>query len=410
MIRSQFISLDQNHIEQIPIINTTNQDELMWMYELNGIYSVKSGYQAIRSWQIQQKHNTTPNCSSETTVWKKLWKLHTIPRHKVILWRILHNSLPVRSELNKRGIHCSILCPRCNSKMETITHTFMTCPNILRTWFGSSLTIKFPDQPNPNFVNWLFDFILHEDEQIIIQTAAIIYSIWFSRNLSIFENKTLPEEDIILRAEHSIQEYKAATKTDPGQADSMTRSSNASTTHNNSTACTTHNNSTKWRRPETGFVKANGDANLKYAGSWGIGAIIRDEEGLVMAAATWKVNGGEDTLMAEAHALISTMRLAKDCGFRRVYFESDNKRLISLIKEEQLKTEEKRNRSYTGQMIKEIWKLQLSFDKCNFMFTHRSGNKVADQLAHLAHEKPNMVWIEEVPIEANTLYFHDLLN
>jgi len=99
----------------------------------------------------------------------------------------------------------------------------MTCPNIHRTWCGSSVTIKFPDQPNPNFVDWLFDFILHKDEQIIIQIAAIIYSIWFSRNLSIFENKTLPEEEIILRVEHSLQEYFVATKTAPGQDESITR-------------------------------------------------------------------------------------------------------------------------------------------------------------------------------------------
>jgi hypothetical protein len=200
----------------------------MWMYESNGIYSVKSGYQAIKSWQAQQNHTSIPNCSSETKVWKKLWALRTIPRHKVMLWRILHKSLPVRSELNKRGVPCSILCPRCNSKMETITHSFMTCPNIHRTWFGSSLTIKFLDQPNPNFIDWLFDFILHEDEQIIIQIAAITYSIWFSRNLSIFENKTLPEEDIIIRAEHSLQEYFAATKNAPGQEVLTSRCSKAS--------------------------------------------------------------------------------------------------------------------------------------------------------------------------------------
>ena len=129
-----------------------------------------------------------------------------------------------------------------------------------------------------------------------------------------------------------------------------------------------------------------------------------------MAAATWKITDGEDTLMAEAFSLLSTMRLAKDCGFRRVCFESDNERLIRLIKEEQMKTEEKRNRSYMGHMIKEIQRFQISFDKCHFLFTLKSGNKVADQLAHLAHEKPSMVWIEEVPTVANTLCFHDLMN
>jgi hypothetical protein len=110
---------------------------------------------------------------------------------------ILQTTLPVRSELSKRGHPCSILCPRCNSKLETTTHTFMTCPNSLKVWFGSSLNINFQDQINPNFENWLYDILTHKDDNLIIQVAAITYSIWFARNLSVFEERIVPEDEII---------------------------------------------------------------------------------------------------------------------------------------------------------------------------------------------------------------------
>jgi len=38
-------------------------------------------------------------------------------------------------------------------------------------------------------------------------------------------------------------------------------------------------------------VKANNDTCLKIEGSWGLGSVIRDEDGNVMASATW-INEG----------------------------------------------------------------------------------------------------------------------
>lgn len=85
-------------IEQIPLINTNNTDEPMWMFESNGIHTVSSGYQAIQSWK--RNSTTSPSTNSkDTTLWKKLWATHTIPRHKMIFWRILNNFLPLRSDV-----------------------------------------------------------------------------------------------------------------------------------------------------------------------------------------------------------------------------------------------------------------------------------------------------------------------
>jgi hypothetical protein len=195
LLSNIFLLIDISAIEQIPIINTSKSDEIMWMQEPDGIYSVKSGYQTIQMWK--NRSNREPKSShTDTTISKKLWALNTIPRHKTILWRILTNALPLRSELGKMGILCSPLCPRCNVKLETTNHVFMTCPLITKTWFGSSLNLKILDQPITNFTDWISHSIQHQKEDIMVQIAAITYNIWHARNISLFKNRNIPDYEI----------------------------------------------------------------------------------------------------------------------------------------------------------------------------------------------------------------------
>ncbi|PNX87235.1 hypothetical protein L195_g043321 [Trifolium pratense] len=56
--------------------------------------------------------------------------------------------------------------------------------------------------------------------------------------------------------------------------------------------------------------------NLSQDGSWGMGAIILNDERAAMAVATWKFDSFSDPLTAEAYALYNTIVLAKDCCFR----------------------------------------------------------------------------------------------
>lgn len=78
ILNNLFLPIDKDHIEQIPIINTTNIDEYMWMHEPTGVYTVKSGYKDIKEWQGQQS-SSTASSSCDTQVWKKLWAINTIP-------------------------------------------------------------------------------------------------------------------------------------------------------------------------------------------------------------------------------------------------------------------------------------------------------------------------------------------
>jgi hypothetical protein len=90
----------------------------------------------------------------------------------------------------------------------------------------------------------------------------------------------------------------------------------------------------KWKKPSSGKIKENCDANLSNEGSWGLGAIFRDDEGQLLASATWEIPGFNDPATAEACALYLSTRLAIDCCFTSVDFESDNSIVVKLVEDQ----------------------------------------------------------------------------
>ncbi|MCI06460.1 putative ribonuclease H protein, partial [Trifolium medium] len=72
-------------------------------------------------------HAQTSNYLEEAYIRNKLWKIEAPPKQLNLLWRILHNVIPVKANLLTKGILCDSVCPRCNKSPETIDHTFIHC-------------------------------------------------------------------------------------------------------------------------------------------------------------------------------------------------------------------------------------------------------------------------------------------
>lgn len=162
-------------------------------------------------------------------------------------------------------------------------------------------------------------------------------------------------------------------------------------------------NNRNWVRPEVNILKANTDANLRESGTWGLGAIIKNDLGMVMAAATWKRQGYDSAITAEAFSILSVMQLAIDYGFRRMVFENDCEKLIQILKKEKMD-----DRTCLGLLVCEIHKLSRIFEICRFNFTSRNSNNVAHNIAQLAHSEPNLIWMEEVPNSIYEMYFRKI--
>jgi hypothetical protein len=112
LIDNNFLPFEGDIIKQTPLILEYTEDTLMWPHSKDGAYTVRSGYNLMVKWQEASNPSST-NTHNNNKIWKKLWSLPTIPRHKALLWRIIQRYIPVRGELGKRGITCPIDCPRC---------------------------------------------------------------------------------------------------------------------------------------------------------------------------------------------------------------------------------------------------------------------------------------------------------
>ncbi|GAU13112.1 hypothetical protein TSUD_174120 [Trifolium subterraneum] len=143
------------------------------------------------------------------------------------------------------------------------------------------------DASHRDFVEWLVYSRTRLNDEALSYIAAIIYGIWYSRNLLIFEHKEIEETSIIEIVSKWLDEYKKVNIKDLHAVNRNGSRQNNSRLHVNQTHH--QKNKTKniqWRKPTQGTIKINSDANLAIDDRWGLSAICRDAEGELLAAAT----------------------------------------------------------------------------------------------------------------------------
>jgi hypothetical protein len=117
------------------------------------------------------------------------------------------------------------------------------------------------------------------------------------------------------------------------------------------------------------------------------------------------MSGADDPTIAEVVALYNAILFAKECCFRNVLFESDCSQIIDLVNKEGY-----RPRSYVGKIIRGINCNRSDFRACQFKHIKREANRAAHNLALLAHEEPNKVWLEETPPSIVATLIQDIIH
>ncbi|XP_071718114.1 uncharacterized protein [Rutidosis leptorrhynchoides] len=105
-------------------LDQNSSDTCKWLLESDGVFKTKR-----LSMLIDGKRSNITN-QGETL------KNKAIPlKVDIFVWRVKLLRLPVRVELDKRGVDLdSILCPICKINLETVDHSLTQCPNM---FFGS---------------------------------------------------------------------------------------------------------------------------------------------------------------------------------------------------------------------------------------------------------------------------------
>ncbi|XP_071728124.1 uncharacterized protein [Rutidosis leptorrhynchoides] len=89
----------------------------------------------------------------------------------IFVWRVAHERIPVRVELDKRGIDLdSLLCPLCNNVVESVDHAIISCSFAKEMWQGYNYVA------NSNFMKKTWQAV----------QWVTGYFIWKNRNFKVF--------------------------------------------------------------------------------------------------------------------------------------------------------------------------------------------------------------------------------
>ena len=114
------------------VVLNDEEDQLIWKYKSNGIYSSKSMYAIINFRGVRPLYLPA------------VWDLKVPPRIQVFLWLFSQNKIMTRDNLRKRGIQKPLECEMC-WEIEYVYHLFFECVVARELWklvyhvFGSAI-------------------------------------------------------------------------------------------------------------------------------------------------------------------------------------------------------------------------------------------------------------------------------
>ncbi|GJX37033.1 reverse transcriptase domain, reverse transcriptase zinc-binding domain protein [Tanacetum coccineum] len=135
----------------------------------------------------------------QETIWNKL-----VPKKvNIFNWRALKGRLPVRVELDRRGIELdSLLCPSCNNSVESCAHSLVTCDLAMSVWekifnwWKIGIVNAFSiDEFFSSYGNAHVPVDLSSVWQAVLWSSG--YFIWKERNACVFGNKISSTNKIV---------------------------------------------------------------------------------------------------------------------------------------------------------------------------------------------------------------------
>jgi ribonuclease HI len=147
------------------------------------------------------------------------------------------------------------------------------------------------------------------------------------------------------------------------------------------------------KKPPEGFFKLNIDASFDENGGCGsTGAIIRDNSGAMIAAASSFIPHLMDAPMAEAYALKEGLMLAQYIGVNRLIVQSD------CIEEVEIMRDGGFTANSAAAIYDECTAIWIGLQEISIEHLGRDANQVAHELARQAMvTKVNCIWDDDPP-------------
>ncbi|XP_020251027.1 uncharacterized protein LOC109828435 [Asparagus officinalis] len=157
------------------------EDSRIWLWETNGIFSVKSFYQFLIDGGLRF------DCAD-------IWKLSIPLKVKIMVWLALRQSLNTKDILTKKGIQLELNCVLCSKVEESHTHLFIECEFVFSLWKSIQFKLKIGKDFKMKslkevWLNWTAGGNKECKMKRDVLFCALLWCIWQERNDRLFSNK-----------------------------------------------------------------------------------------------------------------------------------------------------------------------------------------------------------------------------
>uniref|UniRef100_A0ACD5X3E3 Uncharacterized protein n=1 Tax=Avena sativa TaxID=4498 RepID=A0ACD5X3E3_AVESA len=302
LVESIFWKQDAALILTIPL-KEDMEDTWAWFGDPRGRFSVRIAYKLCRDINHAWSGETGTSNNQNSFKWQAIWQAPCPLNVQQLLWRIAHNSLPVKRNLAYRGMEVDTICPVCKRFDEDGAHLFLKCKPIKKIWQElklEDLRIKWSEFSDPkDFI----EAVLQCESSRKTMCIALVWNWWTTRNKVNAESKTVQPEQVTIQIRKSSNEYlEFFTKQIPEKVVVLQQ----------------------WKAPPLDIQKINIDGSFtteSRSGGWGF--IIRDSDGDTVCSGAGRVLHAQDALQTEAEACIQAMNVAQQCGMTNVIIETD---------------------------------------------------------------------------------------
>ena len=133
-----------------------NEDILIWPFNRNEAYIMKSGYQVLKDERkIEGGNGASSSHIVDGKIWKIIWSMKIPSKVKVFIWKLCVDAIPCFYELWKRKIKNSSDCPVRGREPETIEHILFLCEWTKGVWFSACSGLRLDRNTMTRFDVWL---------------------------------------------------------------------------------------------------------------------------------------------------------------------------------------------------------------------------------------------------------------
>nr|XP_023923148.1 uncharacterized protein LOC112034569 [Quercus suber] len=285
LVKQCFSVEDASAILGIPLSLMGRQDRLIWAANKSGKFSVKLAYLLAYEEKLEQNRGDYSNASLRNQVWRSIWQLKLPHKLRHFAWKVGRNILATKDNLIRRKITEDATCVLCGQPEETTYHLLWFCKHAREVWESSKLALPFVFDQSWNFLDIVQNLQNREvtHSGLLEKIISVCWGIWKDRNDKRMGGSGKPGRVILKTALQHVDEYSAANDTKQGD------------------------------KPV-----------FEQRKKLGIGVVIWDESGEVVAALSKVVNAPLGVVEIEAKAMEAGVSFARDVGIREAVFEGDS--------------------------------------------------------------------------------------